>query len=96
MIDVYDLPQDIRVVSLRQGLCKNIDSAETPSYFTPGALPADETVYFRNITPDQLKNALTNNNYKRILLLVRLLLLIQKAIIARPLIGYSYAENSLN
>jgi len=65
MIDVYDLPQDIRIVSLRQGLCKNIDSTDTQAYFIPGTLPADETVYFRSITHDQLKNALMNNNYKR-------------------------------
>ncbi len=33
MIDVFDLPQDIRLVSLRQGLCKGIDLTNKPSYF---------------------------------------------------------------
>jgi len=65
MIDVFDLPQDVRLVSLRQGLCKNIDSTVAPAYFVPENLPPNENIYFRSITSDQLKSALISNNYNR-------------------------------
>lgn len=45
LIDVFDFPQDVRLVNLRQGLCKGIDSTIKPTYFytetiTPGNLPS--------------------------------------------------------
>ena len=65
MIDVFDLPQDIRLVSLRQGLCKNIDSTVAPAYYIPDSMPSTETIYFRSITSEQLKSLLMANNFNR-------------------------------
>lgn len=65
LIDVFDLPQDIRVVSLRQGLCKNIDITDNPLYVEEEKLPILNQLSFRIITKEQLNTILTNNQFNR-------------------------------
>jgi len=65
LIDVFDLPQDIRLVSLRQGLCKNIDSTLAPAYYVPNEVPAVNHLSFRIITKEQLNAVLMNNQFNR-------------------------------
>ncbi len=65
MIDVMDLPQEIRTASLRQDLCKKTSSNDN----IPGLFPIESTAVrqlsFRLITKAQLENALALNNYRR-------------------------------
>jgi PAS domain S-box-containing protein len=63
LIDVFDLPQDIRLVPLRQGLCKNVDLPGVAGYFLPKE--AEGETAFRSITKDDLKKILLSNNYNR-------------------------------
>lgn len=65
LIDVFDLPQDIRLVSLRQGLCKNIDSTVTPAYYVPDSDPEISQTSFRSITKEALKQILISNSFNR-------------------------------
>jgi two-component system, NtrC family, response regulator HydG len=65
MIDMFDLPQDIRLVSLRQGLCKNIDSTVSPTYYIPDNNPNNDLPSFRTISKEQLKQVLMNYSYNR-------------------------------
>lgn len=63
LIDVFDLPQDIRLVPIRQGLCKNIDSPGTSGYFIGSS--NNEMPDFRSITKEALEKILISNNYNR-------------------------------
>jgi DNA-binding NtrC family response regulator len=65
LIDVFDLPQDIRLVSLRQGLCKNIDSTVAPAYYIPNDSSVVNQFSFRIITKEQLNSVLSNNQFNR-------------------------------
>jgi len=65
LIDVFDLPQDIRLVSLRHGLCKNIDSTVAPAYYIPNDSSVVNQFSFRIITKEQLNSVLSNNQFNR-------------------------------
>jgi transcriptional regulator with PAS, ATPase and Fis domain len=65
LIDVFDLPQELRSVSVRQELCRNINPGASPVLFVNNHLPALDQASFRVITKDQLHNALTLNNFRR-------------------------------
>jgi transcriptional regulator with PAS, ATPase and Fis domain len=65
LIDVFDLPQELRVVSIRQELCRNLNPNNSPSLLVNNYVPAFNQASFRLITKDQLQNALTLNNFRR-------------------------------
>jgi transcriptional regulator with PAS, ATPase and Fis domain len=65
LIDIFDLPQDIRLVSLRRGLCKNIENTVAPAYFVTNDVPVVNQFSFRIITKEQLKTILSNNQFNR-------------------------------
>jgi transcriptional regulator with PAS, ATPase and Fis domain len=65
MIDMFDLPQDIRLVSLRQGLYKNIDSTVSPTYYIPDNNQNKDYPSFRTISKEQLIKVLMDFNYNR-------------------------------
>jgi two-component system, NtrC family, response regulator HydG len=65
LIDVFDLPQELRVVSLRQELCRNINPAPSSSVLQTDFIPAVHQASFRLITKEQLQNALTLNSFRR-------------------------------
>jgi PAS domain S-box-containing protein len=65
LIDVFDLPQELRVVSIRQELCRNLNPNNSPSVVVNNYVPAVNQASFRIITKEQLQNALTLNNYRR-------------------------------
>lgn len=65
MIDVFDLPQELRVVSLRQELCKSLDAAAAQPLLGSDYQPAASQVTFRLMNKTQLHNALLLNHYSR-------------------------------
>ena len=65
LIDVIDLPQDIRVLSLRQENCKGNDSSSIPSFSNVEDNPLIKQLSFRIITKEQLNEILINNKYNR-------------------------------
>lgn len=71
LIDVFDLPQDIRLVSLRQGLCKGIDATNKPAYFY-AELPASDSAtqssgVRSNVSKEQLVALLEANHWNKTL-----------------------------
>lgn len=65
LIDVFDLPQDIRLVLLRQGSSSKNDSTSNKLLYQPANDPLLSQFSFRIITKDQLKQALTSNRFNR-------------------------------
>jgi two-component system, NtrC family, response regulator HydG len=65
LIDVFDLPQELRVVSIRQELCRNINPSASTAVIQTEFIPAVNQASFRLITKEQLQNALTLNNFRR-------------------------------
>ena len=62
---MFDLPQELRVTSIRQELCRSIAA---PGVATPEVneySPALVQASFRIITKEQLENALILNNFRR-------------------------------
>ncbi len=75
-IDVFDLPQEIRLVTLRKGLCKNIDQTNEPAYFFnsisqienemhDAAAQNQKTGNQLKISKQQLAQKLKENNWNR-------------------------------
>jgi two-component system response regulator HydG len=65
LIDVFDLPQELRVVSIRQELCRNINPLASSSVIATDLDSPVRHASFRLITKEQLQNALTLNNFRR-------------------------------
>ncbi len=65
MIDVFDLPQEIRVASLRQELCRKFDPATDTVNLLKNSSNMMDKLSFRFITKEQLLNALAMNNHRR-------------------------------
>jgi two-component system, NtrC family, response regulator HydG len=69
LIDVFDLPQDVRLVSLRQGLCKGIDTTNKPAYFysdLPSGGAKSNPLNLRNpVSKDQLIALLETNHWNK-------------------------------
>ena len=65
LIDVFDLPQELRSVSLRQELCRNINPDNKSSLILNTNVLDFNQVSFRIITKEQLQTALMQNNYRR-------------------------------
>lgn len=66
LIDVYDLPQELRLTSIRQEICRNIGNAPAQGNSSESEkreLGSRDS--FRLITKDQLQNILAKNNYSR-------------------------------
>lgn len=69
-IDVFDLPQDIRLVQLRKGLCKNIELTNQPAYYfdVQNELTLDTynpNVYWKNISKEQLIEVLNKHQWNK-------------------------------
>jgi transcriptional regulator with PAS, ATPase and Fis domain len=70
LIDIFDLPQEIRLVSLRQGLCKGIESTNKPAYYVSEIHPADgnstlpESLH-KDLSKEALVSVLQVNNWNR-------------------------------
>ncbi|MFH0893804.1 MAG: sigma-54 dependent transcriptional regulator [Bacteroidota bacterium] len=65
LIDVLDLPQDIRMVSLRQSLCGSAEPAIATARFVPEDISIVNRFSFRMITKEQLNTVLANNRFNR-------------------------------
>lgn len=65
LIDVFDLPQELRVTSIRQELCRNFNPSASLPVSINDFVPAVNQVSFRLITKDQLQNVLVLNNFRR-------------------------------
>ena len=65
MIDLYDLPQDLRMVPLRQELCRNLQPTAHVEVTTLVPVPEVSRASFRVITRDQLQHALLQHQYSR-------------------------------
>lgn len=65
LIDVYDLPQELRVSSLRQELCRNINPSSENEYLASENIIAVNQASFRLITKEQLQNTLSINKFRR-------------------------------
>jgi len=72
LIDVFDLPQDIRLVQLRQGLCKNIETPNQPAYFyqekeVPSLSSIPSSIKSRHLKKEELQQLLDMNHQSRLL-----------------------------
>jgi len=65
LIDVLDLPQEVRVASMRQDLCGKLEPGKGTVLPFNVDSQAVKQVSFRLITKAQLENALSLNNYRR-------------------------------
>ncbi|HOV11304.1 MAG TPA: sigma 54-interacting transcriptional regulator [Bacteroidales bacterium] len=65
LIDVFDLPQELRVTSIRQELCRSIATPGKSRSDVNEVSPALVQASFRIITKEQLENALILNNFRR-------------------------------
>jgi len=65
LIDVFDLPQELRVTSIRQELCRRISAPGVAASEVIETSPALVQASFRIITKEQLENALLLNNFRR-------------------------------
>lgn len=65
LIDVFDLPQELRVTSIRQELCRNFNPSASSALTVNNTVPAVNQASFRLITKDQLQNVLALNNFRR-------------------------------
>lgn len=71
-IDIFDLPQEVRLVNLRKGLCKNIDMTNEPAYFYDEIKAYQEPkssvpskVIWKNITKEELLQLLDKNDWNK-------------------------------
>ncbi len=69
-IDVFDLPQEIRLVDLRKGLCKNIDMTNQPAYYYDNIKEYKESgeikkPFWKTITKDELIEVLNAHNWNK-------------------------------
>ena len=65
MIGLFDLPQDIRLVSLRKGLCKGIDQTNAPTYFVDNEVPRLKKIKTSEISKEELESILESNKGNR-------------------------------
>lgn len=69
-IDVFDLPQEIRLVDLRKGLCKNIDMTNQPAYYYEEIKEYNgrrevKKPFWKTITKDELIEVLNAHNWNK-------------------------------
>lgn len=65
LIDVADLPRELRDESSRRELCRKMKEETGAVTNRPGDLPVFNHATFRMITKEQLEKALSQNNYSR-------------------------------
>lgn len=65
LIGLFDLPQDIRLVSLRKGLCKGIDQTNAPTYFVDNEVPRLKKIKTSEISKEELESILESNKGNR-------------------------------
>lgn len=71
LIDVFDLPQDVRLVNLRQGLCKGIDATAKPAFFYAEPMVSGNgykegaTVVSKSIGKEELLSILQSYGWSR-------------------------------
>jgi len=65
LIDVFDLPQDIRLVSLGKEHRTPITTGTIPIHYIPENSPLVHQASFRIITKEQLENILATNKFNR-------------------------------
>ncbi len=65
LIGLFDLPQDIRLVSLRKGLCKGIDETNAPTYYIDNEVLNFKKTTKTDISKEELIKILETNDWNR-------------------------------
>ncbi|NTW33255.1 MAG: hypothetical protein HGB12_11645, partial [Bacteroidetes bacterium] len=65
LIDVFDIPQDIRMAILSKEHGNPINTGTVTASYLPENITLNNQVFFRIITKEQLENVLTTNKFNR-------------------------------